>query len=171
VRAYVEADAQTARGRLFADGDRNKLWITNADARRARRDRRALGKDGKQVGLFVLRLPDARRPAERPTTSSAARSATGARVQPRTGTRALHFATSRSRARPIQADGVEVLFYCLRMGRCMLAAMAAGYQRMFAADRGALRARARRRRRPVIKHELPRLHLGRMLGGACSRAR
>jgi hypothetical protein len=27
-----------------------------------------------------------------------------------------------------------VLFYCLRMGRCMLAAMSAGYQRMFAAD-------------------------------------
>jgi len=34
----------------------------------------------------------------------------------------------------IPADGVEVLFYCLSKGRCMLAAVAAGYQRMFAAD-------------------------------------
>ena len=38
------------------------------------------------------------------------------------------------KANRIPADGVEVLFYCLRMGRCMLAAMAAGYQRMLARD-------------------------------------
>jgi hypothetical protein len=52
------------------------------------------------------------------------------------------------------------------MGRCLLAAMAAGYQRMFAAD-AAHYARLREGVGGlVVRHELPRLQLGRMLGGA-----
>ncbi|MEY3160467.1 MAG: hypothetical protein RIT25_458, partial [Planctomycetota bacterium] len=54
----------------------------------------------------------------------------------------------------------------LRMGRCMLAAMSAGYQRMFAAD-AAHYARTREGvGGKVLKHELPRIAMGRMLGGA-----
>ena len=59
-----------------------------------------------------------------------------------------------------------MLFYCLRMGRCMLAAMAAGYQRMFAADAAAYAKARDGVGGAVIQHELPRQHLGRMLGGA-----
>src|SRR5262249_26444805 len=79
----------------------------------------------------------------------------------------LHFVNfPLSRDSQIQADGVEVLFYCLRMGRCMLAAMAAGYQRMFAADAAHYARRREGVGGRVIRHELPRQHLGRMLGGA-----
>src|SRR5690606_16360131 len=67
-------------------------------------------------------------------------------------------------ANRIEADGVEVLFYCLRMGRCMLAAMSAGYQRMFAADAVHYARRRQGVGGPVIKHELPRLSIGTMLG-------
>jgi len=66
----------------------------------------------------------------------------------------------------LQADGVEVLFYCLRMGRCMLAAMAAGYQRMLARDTSHYAMRRLGVGGPVIRHEVPRLNLGRILGGA-----
>ena len=66
----------------------------------------------------------------------------------------------------IPADGVEVLFYCLRMGRCMLAAMAAGYQRMLARDASHYAKQRSGVGGPVIRHEVPRLNLGRILGGA-----
>jgi hypothetical protein len=69
-------------------------------------------------------------------------------------------------ANQIQADGVEVMFYCLRMGRCMLAAMAAGYQRMFARDASAYALAREGVGGKVINHDLPRLAIGRMLGGA-----
>src|SRR6185436_618768 len=58
VRAYVEPDPQTGGFRLFADGDRNKLWITNATHGALVGLVARIGKDGKQVGLFVLRLPE-----------------------------------------------------------------------------------------------------------------
>jgi len=171
VRAYVEPDPQLYSGRggfrLFAMGDRNKLWITNATHGGLVAIVARLGKDGKHVGLFVLRLP------ERDTTPgdgvdhefSCKSSNTGA-FKANHNSR-LHFLNYPIEPEgQIQADGVEVLFYCLRMGRCMLAAMAAGYQRMFAADAAAY-ARARSGvGGPIIKHELPRQHLGRMLGGA-----
>ena len=66
----------------------------------------------------------------------------------------------------IPADGVEVLFYCLRMGRCMLAAMAAGYQRMLARDASHYALQRSGVGGPVIRHEVPRLNLGKILGGA-----
>jgi hypothetical protein len=70
------------------------------------------------------------------------------------------------KANRIPADGVEVLFYCLRMGRCMLAAMAAGYQRMLARDASHYARQRIGVGGPVIRHEVPRLNLGRILGGA-----
>ncbi len=167
VRAYVEPDPVTGGFRLHAMGDRNKLWITNATHGGLVALVARVGKDGKQVGLFVMRLPSKDMNADdgvdyefwcRPSNTGAFTANHNVR---------LHFANYPLRAdEQIQADGVEVLFYCLRMGRCMLAAMAAGYQRMFAVD-----ATAYARSRDgvgglVIKHELPRQHIGRMLGGA-----
>ncbi len=167
VQAYVEPDPATGGFRLFADGDRNKLWITNATHGALVGLVARVGKDGKQVGLFVTRLPDRDlTPAdgvdyEFSCTQSGVDAFTAnwnARIHcknlpiPKEG--------------QIQADGVEVLFYCLRMGRCMLAAMAAGYQRMFAADAAHYARNRQGVGGLVIKHELPRLALGKMLGGA-----
>jgi alkylation response protein AidB-like acyl-CoA dehydrogenase len=166
IRAYVEPDP--AGGfRLHATGDRNKLWITNATHGGLVGVVARLGKDGKQVGLFVTRLPAKDMGAAdgvdyefRCTPSNTG--AFTANFNSR-----LHFANYPLKAdEQIQADGVEVLFYCLRMGRCMLAAMAAGYQRMFAVDATAYAKGRDGVGGAVIKHELPRQHLGRMLGGA-----
>lgn len=167
VRAYVEPDAASGGFRLFAMGDRNKLWITNATHGALVGIVARIGKDGKQVGLFVTRLPAADiGPADGKDHEFWCKSSNTGAFTANHNAR-LHFLNYPLRAdEQIQADGVEVLFYCLRMGRCMLAAMAAGYQRMFAADATAY-ARARDGvGGAVIKHELPRQHLGRMLGGA-----
>ncbi len=167
VRAYVEPDPATGGFRLFATGDRNKLWITNARHGALVGIVARLGQEGKQVGLFVLRLPeqDLVRGAGcdhefwcRPSNTGVFMANHNAR---------LHFDNfPLAKDQQIPADGVEVLFYCLRMGRCMLAAMAAGYQRMFAADALAYAKARDGVGGAVIKHELPRQHLGRMLGGA-----
>ena len=167
VRAYVEPDAETGGFRLFADGDRNKLWITNATHGALVGLVARVGKDGKQVGLFVTRLPNRDlTPADgvdyefscTPSGVDAFQQNFNARIHcknlpiPKDG--------------QIQADGVEVLFYCLRMGRCMLASMAAGYQRMFAADAAHYARNREGVGGLVVRHELPRLALGKMLGGA-----
>ena len=168
VRAYVEPDPASGGWRLFATGDRSKLYITNATHGALAAVVARNGKDGREVGLYILELPDADR------VRGTAGSDHGMKLTP-TGVAAFQ-ANFNSRieldnfpipaGNRIEADGVEVLFYCLRMGRCMLAAMSAGYQRMFAAD-AANYARVRDGvGGPVIKHELPRLALGRMLGGA-----
>ncbi|MBX3463044.1 MAG: acyl-CoA/acyl-ACP dehydrogenase [Planctomycetes bacterium] len=172
VRAYVEPDPQLDGGkggfRLHAAGDRNKLWITNATHGALVGIVARLGKDGKQVGLFVTRLPDhdiARGDQGQDFGFRCESSRTGAFTANHNSR--LHFDHyPLRREEQIQADGVEVLFYCLRMGRCMLAAMAAGYQRMFAADAAADAEARDGVGGAVIQHELPRQHLGRMLGGA-----
>ncbi|MGB3965535.1 MAG: acyl-CoA dehydrogenase family protein, partial [Planctomycetota bacterium] len=167
VRAYVEPDPATGGFRLHAAGDRNKLWITNATHGALVAIVARLGKDGAQVGLFVTRLPaaDVSAPDGGDHEFWCRSSNTGAFTA--NFNSRLHFANYPLRAdEQIQADGVEVLFYCLRMGRCMLAAMAAGYQRMFAADATAYARSRQGVGGAVIKHELPRQHLGAMLGGA-----
>lgn len=164
VRAYVEKDEENGCWRLFAEGQANKLYITNAThgglmAIVARR-----GREGRQIGLFVLRLPetDVEEGDYRFSCSPANASAFMALYNSRLSFHNFPIPLENA----IEGDGVEVLFYCLRMGRCMLAAMCAGYQRMMAAD-----ATHYARQRigvggEVIRHELPRLGLGRMLGGA-----
>ncbi len=175
VRAYVEPDPELDNGpdrgkggfRLFAMGDRNKLWITNATHGGLVAIVARIGQDGKQVGLFVLRLPEHDIPASAGLGHefSCASSNTGAFTANHNSR--LHFLNYPiAKDDQIQADGVEVLFYCLRMGRCMLAAMAAGYQRMFAADAAAYATSRDGVGGAVVKHELPRQHIGRMLGGA-----
>ncbi|MCB9879578.1 MAG: acyl-CoA/acyl-ACP dehydrogenase [Planctomycetes bacterium] len=166
VRAYVEPDGDGFR--LFASGDRNKLWITNATHGALVGIVARIGETGKQVGLFVTRLPE--QDVEKGENGSdfgfwCRSSNTGAFTANHNSR--IHFDNfPLTKAQQIQADGVEVLFYCLRMGRCMLAAMASGYQRMFAADAAAY-ARSREGVGGLVaRHELPRQHLGRMLGGA-----
>ncbi|MCC6782200.1 MAG: acyl-CoA/acyl-ACP dehydrogenase [Planctomycetes bacterium] len=167
VRAYVEKDEANGCWRVFADGSRNKLWITNAAHGGIAGLVARIGKDGKQVGLFVVELPatdiDRASGADHefrlePSRVDAFHPNFNARVH-------LHNFPVPLQNR-IEADGVEVLFYCLRMGRCMLAAMAAGYQRMFAADAAHYAKTRDGVGGLVVKHELPRLALGRMLGGA-----
>ncbi|MFT6078240.1 MAG: alkylation response protein AidB-like acyl-CoA dehydrogenase [Planctomycetota bacterium] len=166
VRAYVESDP--AGGfRLFADGDRNKLWITNATHGGLVGIVCRVGKEGKKVGLFVTKLPeqDIQESDGKGYEFWCQSSNTGAFTANYNSR--LHFHNYPLKANEeIQADGVEVLFYCLRMGRCMLAAMASGYQRMFATDATAYARSREGVGGPVIKHELPRQHIGRMLGGA-----
>ncbi|MEZ5965908.1 MAG: acyl-CoA dehydrogenase family protein [Planctomycetota bacterium] len=167
VRAYVEPDPDGGY-RLFATDDRNKLWITNAAHGALAGVVARIGKSGKEVGLFVVELPE--EDVERGTNGRdfgfvLANSGVDA-FQPNFNARIAFDNFPIPAQNRIEADGVEVLFYCLRMGRCMLAAMSAGYQRMFAAD-AAHYARSRDGvGGSVVKHELPRLALGKMLGGA-----
>ncbi|MEO0477839.1 MAG: acyl-CoA dehydrogenase family protein [Planctomycetota bacterium] len=167
VQAYVEHDEANDCFRLFADGARNKLWITNAHHGGLVGLVARIGKGGKKVGLFVTELPDqdVQKGGDKEFDfwlKPSGVDAFGANYNSR-----LHFENypipTQNR---IEADGVEVLFYCLRMGRCMLAAMSAGYQRMMAADAVAYAKERQGVGGPVLAHELPRLALGRVLGGA-----
>ncbi len=166
VRAYVEEQADGSY-RLFAEGAANKLWITNAVHGGLTGIVARLGRDAQRLGLFVVELPradvalDAAHDYEFRCEPSRV-AAFVANFNSR-----LHFRNFPvPKANRIPADGVEVLFYCLRMGRCMLAAMAAGYQRMLARDASHYALRRVGVGGPVIRHEIPRLNLGRILGGA-----
>lgn len=167
VRAYVEWNEEEGQYRLQAAGDRNKLYITNATYGSLVGIVARVGRDGKRVGLFIIELPpeDVIQGTEHDYSFSCSPSGVDAFVS--NFNSRLHFENFPIRKdQEIQADGVEVLFYCLRMGRCMLSAMSAGYQRMFAADASHYAIVRRGVGGPVIKHELPRLALSKMLGGA-----
>lgn len=169
VQAWVEPDPAGQGFRLFAEGDRSKLWITNATHGALVGIVARIGRGGERVGLFVTRLPDRdRTPGDAEGCDYEFRLAPSGvdAFRPNFNSR-LHCVNLPIPAEGrIEADGVEVLFYCLRMGRCMLAAMAAGYQRMFAADAAHYARRREGVGGRVVRHELPRLALGRMLGGA-----
>jgi alkylation response protein AidB-like acyl-CoA dehydrogenase len=164
VQAYVEWDQDAGVYRLFADGPRAKFYITNATYGSLCGVVCRIGKSGKEVGLFIVELPE-RDIDEEGVFFRISSSGAGA-FQENWNSR-IEFAGYPIPARNrIQADGVEVLFYCLRMGRCMLAAMSSGYQKMFAAD-----AMAYAKTRPgvgglVIHHELPQLNLATIMAGA-----
>jgi alkylation response protein AidB-like acyl-CoA dehydrogenase len=165
IQAYVEADEQ-GNYRLFADGARNKLWITSATFGSLVGVVARIGNRGPDLGLFIVQLP----------THDVEASEAGWEFRCVPSGVAAFTANYNSRlhfhnfpipaANRVQGDGVEILFYCLRLGRCMLAAMSAGYQRMLAVD-----ASRFARERPgvgglVINHELPQLAIARMLGGS-----
>ncbi|MEL6904544.1 MAG: acyl-CoA dehydrogenase family protein [Planctomycetota bacterium] len=173
VQSYVELDEENDCWRLHGDRARSKMYITNASHGAIAGLVARIGKKGKKVGLFIVELPehdvavgdngpDGQETDWGFTCASTEVSAFTANHNSR-----MEFTNFPiPRKNQIEADGVEVLFYCLRMGRCMLAAMSAGYQRMLATD-----AAYFARLRPgvggrVIKHELPRLNLGIVLGGA-----
>jgi alkylation response protein AidB-like acyl-CoA dehydrogenase len=166
VQAYVEEQADGSY-RLFAEGAANKLWITNAVHGGLIGIVARLGRDAQALGLFVIELPraDVARDAAHDYEFRCEPSRVAAFVA--NFNSRLHFSNFPiPKANRIPADGVEVLFYCLRMGRCMLAAMAAGYQRMLARDASHYARQRIGVGGAVIRHEVPRLNLGRILGGA-----
>ncbi len=166
IQAYVDEQPDGSY-RLFAEGAANKLWITNAVHGGLMGIVARIGKDGANIGLFIVELP------EQDVIAGSGRDYEF-RCEPSRVAAFLANFNSRLHFRNfplpadsrIQADGVEVLFYCLRMGRCMLAAMAAGYQRMLASDASHYARRRLGVGGPVIRHEVPRLNLGKILGGA-----
>jgi alkylation response protein AidB-like acyl-CoA dehydrogenase len=165
IQAYVEPD-EDGNYRLFADDARNKLWITSATFGSLVGVVARIGKGGPDLGLFIVELPlhdvEASDAGWEFRCVPSGVAAFTANYNSR-----LHFRNFPiPAANRVEGDGVEILFYCLRLGRCMLAAMSAGYQRMLAVD-----ASRFARERPgvgglVINHELPQLALARMLGGS-----
>jgi hypothetical protein len=125
-----------------------------------------IGKEGDQIGLFVLQLPERDVSGQGEDYEFKCEPSRVAAFTANYNSR-LHFRNFPIvAANRIPADGVEVLFYCLRMGRCMLAAMSAGYQRMLARDASHYATRRFGVGGRIINHELPRLALGKILGGA-----
>lgn len=173
VQAYVELDEENDCYRLHATGPRAKMYITNATHGALAGLVARIGKNGKKVGLFIVELPETdvavgdSGPDGAPTDWGFSCHSTEVSAFVSNHNSRMEFENFPiPRQNQIEADGVEVLFYCLRMGRCMLAAMSAGYQRMMATD-AAYFARLRSGvGGKVIKHELPRLNLGTVLGGA-----
>jgi alkylation response protein AidB-like acyl-CoA dehydrogenase len=166
IQAYVEEQADGSF-RLFAEGAANKLWITNAVHGGIVGIVARVGRAGGGIGLFVVELPAADVAADAAHDYEFRCEPSGVAAFLANHNSRLHFRNFPvPKANRIPADGVEVLFYCLRMGRCMLAAMAAGYQRMLARDASHYAQRRLGVGGPVIRHELPRLNLGRILGGA-----
>ena len=172
VQAYVEEQADGSY-RLFAEGSANKLWITNAVHGGLIGIVARLRRDSPSMGLFVVELPraDVAQDAAHDYEFRCEPSRVAAFVA--NFNSRLHFRNfPLPKASRIPADGVEVLFYCLRMGRCMLAAMAAGYQRMLARDASHYALRRRRRRPRDSSRDPapePRANLGRCIAGARSR--
>jgi alkylation response protein AidB-like acyl-CoA dehydrogenase len=164
IEAFVDKQ-QDGGYRLFAEGRRNKLWITNAQHGGLAGIVARIGRDGSELGLFLVRLPE--RDIEAAEGYEFRLAPSGVAAFTANENARLHFSNFPIPAENrVPGEGVEVLFYSLRLGRCMLAAMSAGYQRMLARD-----ASHYARQRPgvgglVIKHELPRLAIGRMLGGS-----
>lgn len=166
IQAYVEED-ENGDFHLFADGPRNKLWITCATHNGLLGLVARVGRDSREIGLFVVQLPEQDvMPSDKVDyefrCEPSGVDAFSANINSR-----VHFKNFPiPRQNRIPADGVEVLFYCLRMGRCMLAAMSAGYQRMLARDASHFALHRIGVGGRIIKHELPRLAIARMLGGS-----
>ena len=170
IQAYVEED-ENGDFRLFADGPRNKLWITSATHGGLLGLVARIGQHSKKIGLFVVEMPqkDVEISDDCDYEFRCEHSGVAA-FGPNINSR-IHFRNFPvPRQNQIPADGVEVLFYCLRMGRCMLAAMSSGYQRMLARDASHFAIQRIGVGGPVIKHEIPRLALARMLGGSLQSA-
>jgi alkylation response protein AidB-like acyl-CoA dehydrogenase len=166
IQSYVEQQSDGSY-RLFAEAAANKLWITNAVHGGLIGIVARLGKGAPDIGLFILELPSSNVALDE--THDYEFRCEPSRVAAFTANHnsRLHFRNFPiPKGNRIPADGVEVLFYCLRMGRCMLAAMAAGYQRMLAADAAHYARQRVGVGGPVIRHEVPRLNLGKILGGA-----
>ena len=166
IQAYVQKDEKKNCYRLFATGAANKLYITSAIHSGIMAIAARIGENGKKIGLFIIELPK-----EDINTKEYSFSCSPANSDAFTSiynTRLSFDNFPIPLENEIQADGVEVLFYCLRMGRCMLTAMCAGYQKMMAVDSINYATQRLGVGGPVIKHEIPRLNIAKMLGGALS---
>ncbi|MAM71725.1 MAG: acyl-CoA dehydrogenase [Gammaproteobacteria bacterium] len=163
VQAWVELDEQAQCWRLNAEGAQNKLYITSATHGGLAAIVARKGQHSKELGLFIVELPEKNIDADYGFSCvSSDTSAFAGNINSRLGFRNFPIPLDQE----IPGNGVEVLFYCLRLGRCMLAAMSAGFQRMLAADAIAYAKQREGVGGLVIKHELPRLGIVRMLGGA-----
>ncbi len=163
VQAWVEADDEAGCWRLNAEGARNKLYITSATHGGLAAIVARKGKNSKEIGLFIVSLPSEDVDGEFGFHCSSSHvSAFGQNINSRLEFRNFPIPYDQE----IQGNGVEVLFYCLRMGRCMLAAMSAGFQRMMAADALAYAQARDGVGGKVIAHELPRFGIAKILGGA-----
>lgn len=166
IQAYVDED-ENGDYRLFADGPRNKLWITSATHGGILGLVARKGKDSREIGLFIIQLPEEDVSSSDDIDYEFSCEPSGVDAFSANINSRLHFKNFPiPKQNQIPADGVEVLFYCLRMGRCMLAAMSAGYQRMLARDSSHFAIQRIGVGGPVIKHELPRLAISKMLGGS-----
>jgi alkylation response protein AidB-like acyl-CoA dehydrogenase len=167
VSAYVEFDEEADCWRLFAVGDSNKLYITSATHGGLIAVVARIGKSSRELGLFIVSLPesDIEKNAENDFAFFCKSSGTEA-FQTNINSRLSFDNFPIPKSQHIEADGLEVLFYSLAMGRCMLSAMSAGFQRLYASEainyarqRDGVGGR-------VIQHELPQLSIGKILGGA-----
>ena len=167
IQAYVEQQADGSY-RLFAEGAGEQALDHERRARRADRHRRAASaktRPASACSSSSCRRADVALDAAHDYEFRCEPSRVAAFVA--NFNSRLHFRNfPLPKGSRIPADGVEVLFYCLRMGRCMLAAMAAGYQRMLARDASHYARLRIGVGGPVIRHEVPRLNLGKILGGA-----
>ena len=163
IQAYVE-EHEDGSFRLFADGPRNKLWITSARHGGLLGLVARIGRTSKKLGLFVIEVPDQDIQDRdysfwlKPSGVDAFKQNYNSRIH-------FHNYPVAADAR-IPGDGVEVLFYCLRLGRCMLAAMTAGYQKMLAHDSADFARNRESLGGIVARHELPRLAITEMLGNS-----
>ncbi len=164
IQAYVEKDEENNCFRLFAQGAANKMYITSAIHKGIMAIAARVGKDGKKIGLFIIELP--KEDIDNGEYSFNITSTNSDAFKSIYNTRISFSNFPIPIENEIKADGVEVLFYCLRMGRCMLTAMCAGYQKMMAADSVNYATKRLGVGGHIIKHELPRLRIGKMLGGA-----
>ncbi|PCJ39815.1 MAG: acyl-CoA dehydrogenase [SAR86 cluster bacterium] len=167
VSTYVEFDEANDCWRLFATGDSNKLYITSAKHGGLIAVVARLGQDSRKLGLFITQLPenDSQKGLDNDFGFSCQPSGTEA-FQTNINSRLSFDNFPIPESNRIDADGLEVLFYSLAMGRCMLSAMSAGFQRLYASEavnyakhRDGVGGR-------VINHELPQLSIGQILGGA-----
>jgi len=163
IQAWVERDEANGCWRLNAEGAREKLYITSATHGGLAAIVARKGKESRDIGLFVVRLPEVDVDDEYAFKCVSSNvSAFSQNINSRLSFRNFPIPFDQE----IQGDGVEVLFYCLRMGRCMLAAMCAGFQRMMASDAFHYARQREGVGGKIFKHELPRLGIGRILGGA-----
>ncbi len=164
IQAYVEKDEENNCYRLFAEGAANKHYITSAIYGGIMAIAARIGKGGKKIGLFIIELPEDDIKNDEYSFNIVSSNSDAFKSIYNTRITFSNFPIPVENE--IKADGVEVLFYCLRMGRCMLTAMCAGYQRMMASDSVNYAIKRLGVGGPIIKHELPRLRIGKMLGGA-----
>lgn len=167
VAAFADFDPENNCWRLTAKNDSSKLYITSATHGGLLAVVARLGVSSRELGLFVVELPKKNIELSEGKGYAFNCESSGVDAFQSNINSKVQFDNFPIPAnQKVEADGLEVLFYSLGLGRCMLSAMCAGYQRRYAAD-AAEYARSRDGvGGRVISHELPQLAIGKMLGGA-----
>lgn len=166
VKTWVEKDESSGCWRLNADGERSKLYITSATHGGLAAIVARKGKDSREIGLFIIELPedDVVDGDFQFSCSHSNVSAFSQNINSKLSFKNFPVPFDNE----IKGNGIEVLFYCLRLGRCMLAAQCAGIQRSLAVDAINYAQKREGVGGKVIKHELPRSNITKILAGALS---